>query len=216
MSGLAGPRRYFVTVLDGDVLRVTANFELGDGTQYQNVYHYIRDGTDPQSDASHINRIETAMEAMYGELEAFVKNDTVEQLSTVDRVEFNEIVNEWRVVENIGVFTTVFTPVGAVDALPYQSSPYVVFKTQRPKSVGKKYLFPFIETAQADTILTGAAVTALVAYGVEALGHLLVGGDVTLAPVIVRTAFNTVLPLLVAVVNDVLGSQKRRRPGVGA
>lgn len=205
-----------MSVLDGDVLRVTANFELEDGTQYQNIYHYVRDGTDPFSDQDHLDAIEAKVEAMYLTLVAMVSQDITEQLMFVDRVEFNEIVNEWRVVENIGTFTITFIPSGTADTLPFQSSPYVIFKTQRPKSVGKKFLFPFVETMQEATILLGAAVTAIVNYGAVVLGAINLGGDATLGPVIVRTGIQTVLPLLVAVVGDVLGSQKRRRPGVGA
>lgn len=205
-----------MAVLDGDVLRVTCNFELGDGTQYQNIYHYIRDGTDPYSDAAHIFSVNLAVEAMYDELAGLVLDDVVEQLSFVDRVEFNEIVDEWRVVENIGTFTPAFTPSEAGDGLPYTDSPYVVFKTQRPKSVGKKFLFPVSEAQQNESILIGGAVTAIVAYGVAALTCASLGGDATLCPVIVRTGVQTVLPLLVAVVGDVIGSQRRRRPGVGA
>lgn len=205
-----------MALADGDVLRVTVNFELGDGTQYQNVYHYIRDGTDPQGDPAHIVAVLASVNAMYLTLVSLVRNDVVEQLGFVDRVAYNEITDQWEVVENIGTFTPTWAPTGAGDGLPFQSSPYVVFKTERPKSVGKKFLFPIIESMQAQTILTGPAITAIVAYGVQALIVRQVGGDVTLAPVIIRTGVQTVLRLLVAVVGDVLGSQKRRRPGVGA
>ncbi len=205
-----------MSVIDQDVLRVTCNFELGDGTQYQNIYHYIRDGTDPFNDADHTDLMRVAMNSAYDTLLALVKDDTTEQLSFVDRVAFNEITDQWEVVENIGTFTLTFTPTGTADTIPYQSSPYLIFKTQRPKSVGKKFLFPLIETAQANTILEAGTITALVAYGVQALATRALGGDATLAPCIVRTGLNTSLNLLVAVVGDVLGSQKRRRPGVGA
>lgn len=205
-----------MTVLDQDVLRVTAHFELGDGTQYQNVYHYIRDGTDVVSDASHVLVLKNQMQTMYGTLTGMVRDDVTEQLGYVDRVAFNEITDDWRVVENIGTFTPTFAPTEAGDGLPFMSSPYVIFKTMRPKSVGKKFLFPFSEGQQSDTILIGGAVTAIVAYGVAALASPSLGGDATLSPVIVRTGWNTVLRLLVAVVTDVIGSQKRRRPGVGA
>lgn len=205
-----------MALVDGDILRVTVNFELGDGTQYQNIYHYIRDGTDPLADPAHVTAILAAVNAMYLTLVTLVRNDVVEQLGYVDRIAYNEISDAWEVVENIGTFTPTWAPSGAGDGLPFQSSPYVIFKTERPKSVGKKFLFPIIESMQAQTILTGPAVTALVAYGVQALIVRSAGGDVTLAPVIVRTGVQTVLRLLVAVVNDVLGSQKRRRPGVGA
>lgn len=205
-----------MSVIDGDILRVSCNFELGGGVLYQNIYHYVRDGTDPYSDAAHVTAIANRMSAIYATLVAQVKSDTVEKLSFVDRIEFNEIVDEWRVVENIGTFTPTFVPTGVVDALPYQSSPYLIFKTNRPKTVGKKFLFPFIETAQASTVLESAAVTAMVAYGVQVLIGPTLGGDATLTACVVRTGIQAVHNLLVAVVNDIIGSQKRRRPGVGA
>lgn len=205
-----------MSMLDGDILRVSLNFELGDGTEYQNIFHYIRDGTDPISDATHIANLKSRVEAMYATIDDLVTSDVSAQLCFVDRVEFNEIVDEWRVVENIGTFTPDFTPTEETDALPYQSAPFIVFKTNRPKSVGKKFLFPFGEAHQDGTILVGGAVTAMVAFGVEVLSGPAVGGDVTLTAGIVRTGVQTFLNFLVAVVNDVIGSQKRRRPGVGA
>lgn len=205
-----------MTVLDGDILRISLNFELGDGTQYQNIFHYIRDGTDPFSDAVHVAAIELKVEAMYATIDDLVKSDVVAQLCFVDRVEFNEIVDEWRVVENVGTFTPDFTATQGGDAIPHQSAPFLIFKTGRPKSVGKKFLFPFVELQQANTILVGGAVTAMVAYGVEVLDAIEVGGDVTLTAGIPRTGVQTYLNFLVAVVNDVIGTQRRRRPGVGA
>lgn len=205
-----------MAVLDGDILRVSVNFELGDGTQYQNIYHFIRDGSDPYSDAIHVTAIADKMAAAYLTIKDLVTSDVTAQLSFVDRIEFNEIVDEWRVVENIGTFTTTFNPTESIDALPYQSAPFLVFKTQRPKSVGKKFLFPFSEAQQADTVLVGGAVTAMVAYGVQVLAAIELGGDATLTAGIVRTGVQTFLNFLVATVNDIIGSQKRRRPGVGA
>lgn len=205
-----------MSVFDGDILRVSVNFELGDGTQYQNIFHYVRDGTDPFSDAVHITAIKGRMEAMYDTIRNLVTSDVVEQLCFVDRVEFNEIENDWRVVENIGTFTPVFDPTEVSDALPFQSAPFVVFKTQRPRSVGKKFLFPFGEAHQDGTILVGGAVTAMVAFGVQVINSIAIGGDATLTAGIVRTGIQTFLNFLVAVVNDVIGSQRRRRPGVGA
>ena len=205
-----------MAVLDGDILRVSCNFELGDGTQYQNIYHYVRDGTDPFSDAAHLTALSNEMAAIYDTIADQVVDDVTEQLCFVDRVEFNEIENEWRVVENIGTFTPLFTPTAIVDSLPFMSAPYIIFKTQRPRSVGKKFLFPFAETEQAGTILGAGAVTAMVAFGANVLTAVELGGDATLTACIVRTGIQAVLNLLVAVVNDVMGSQKRRRPGVGA
>jgi hypothetical protein len=205
-----------VSVIDGDILRVSVNFELGDGTQYQNIYHYVRDGTDPFSDEAHRTAIRDKMGVVYATVDDLVKSDVTPQLSFIDRVEFNEIVDEWRVVENVGTFVVDFTPTDVGDALPHQCSPFVVFKTQRPKTVGKKFLFPFTEAHQEDSILVAGAVTAMVAFGVQVLASIAVGGDVTLTAGVVRTGIQTFLNFLVATVNDVIGTQRRRRPGVGA
>lgn len=205
-----------MAVIDGDILRVSVNFELGDGTQYQNIFHMIRDGTDVHSDPTHVAAISGKIQTMYATLAGQVLDDVVEKLSFVDRVEFNEITDQWEVVENIGTFTITFSPTNVDDGLPYQSAPYIIFKTQRPKSVGKKFLFPFAENQQNETILTGTAVTQMAAFGVGVLNAIVVGGDATLTMGIVRTGLNVFLNFLVAVVNDVIGSQKRRRPGVGA
>ncbi len=140
----------------------------------------------------------------------------VEQLSFVDRIAFNEITDQWEIVENIGTFTLTFVPAGAADTIPYQGAPYVIFKTDRPRTVGKKFLFPFIETMQANTILEAGAVTAMVAYGVQVLTAITLGGNGELTCGVPRTGVESWWNFLVAVVGDVIGSQKRRRPGVGA
>lgn len=205
-----------MAVVDGDVLRVSVNFELSDGSLYQNIYTLIRDGDDPVSDEDTLTAIATWVSDAYDELVGLVLDTITEQLCFVDRIEFNEILDEWRVVENVGTFTPTWAPVGTGNALPFQTSPYVVFKTQRPKSVGKKFLFPLTEAQQDSTILVGGAVTAITAYAAAILAAINLGGDATLNAVIVRTGIQTVLPFLVAVIGNILGTQKRRRPGVGA
>lgn len=205
-----------MAIVDGDILRVSANFELGGGVQYQNIYHYIRDGDDVHSVADHIAAIKTKLESAYADIAALVPTDVTEQLSFIDRIEFNEIVDEWRVVENIGTFVPTFSPAAGTEGLPYQSSAYIVFKTQRPRTVGKKFLFPMLETVQTDTILDGDSITAITAMAAELLGAISLGGDATLTPGVPRTGVGSWFNFLVAVVQDVLGSQRRRRPGVGA
>lgn len=205
-----------MTVLDQDILRVSANFELGDGTQYQNVYHYVRDGEDPVSDENHIAGIASQIEDIYDELLQHIQINVSEQLCFVDRVEFNEIVDDWRVVENIGTFTITFTPNGGLEELPHQVSPFVVFKTGRPRTVGKKFFFPFREADSVGGILESAAVAALTAAALEVLQTIVLGGDATLTPGVPRTGVGSWYNFLVAVVTDVVGTQRRRRQGVGA
>ncbi len=203
-----------MTVVAGDIVRTAVNFELGDGTMYQNVFHHERYGADPVSDAAVLIAIEDWAETMYAELVTLVKDDTIEQLSFVDRVEF--IAGLWTVVENIGTFTPTFNPAATGDALPFNCAPFLVFKTDRPKTVGRKFLFPFDEAQQADSILVGGAITAMVAWGVDAVSDILLAGDAGLEPGVPRTGVDAFYAFTVTIVNDVIGSQRRRRPGVGA
>lgn len=203
-----------MTLVSGDYVRVSVNFELGDGTLYQNIYTYTRDGEDVVSDEDTVDFIETRVEDMYNTIIAQVKDDTVEQLSFVDQIEWDG--TKWEVVENIGVFTPAFNPNATGDALPYQSAPFLIFKTARPKTVGKKFLFPFDEAQQADSILVAGAVTAMTNFGAYAIAAISLGGSSTLIPGVVRTGSNHWLSFTVAVINDIIGTQRRRRPGVGA
>lgn len=205
-----------MAIVDQDILRVSANFELGDGTQYQNIWHCIRDGTDVYTDQQHIDAIELKLEAAYADIASMVPTDVTEQLCFVDRVAFDAVESDWRVVENIGTFTPSFSPAAGTEGLPFQSSAYIYFKTIRPRTVGKKYLFPFLETFQTDTILSAGAVTDVAAMATEILTAIVLGGDATLTFGVPRTGVNSWYNFLVAVVSDVLGSQRRRKPGVGA
>lgn len=205
-----------MAVVDGDILRISLNFELADGTQYQNVYHMIRDGEDVHSVQDHLDAIEVKMEMAYADIQVQVPIGVTEQLCFVDRIEFNEIVDEWRVVENVGTFTPLFQPSGAEDALPHQCAPYIYFKTQRPRTVGKKFLFPFSETQQNSSLLNAGAITAITAMAVELLSAIALGGDATLTLGVPRTGIQSWFNFLIAVVGDVIGTQRRRKKGVGA
>lgn len=204
-----------MTIVSGDVLRVSVNFVLGDGSQCTNVIHWDKHGISVSTDAAHVLAIELRVEAMYAEIAGMVKNDVVAGLCFVDLIEW--VVDKWVVVENIGVFTPTFTPTGTGDMLPNQSSAFVVLKTSRPKTVGRKFLMPFEEGWQAGSFLVAGAVTDVVAWTDELLTNLQVDGPLNyLAVGVPRTAENTFLNCNVGVVTNVLGTQRRRRPGVGS
>ena len=203
-----------MTVEHGDVLRVSTNFHLGDGTLCQNVYHYLFDGVGIIADATVAADIGTQMNLMYDELGPQCRNDILGDLSSVDKVVF--VGGQWTVSAHVGTFTVAFAGTGGGIGLPYQVSPFVTFKTARPKSVGRKFLFPFVSSSQAETILAVAAVDDIVLYAAEALEDITIAVVNALHPGVPRTGVDDWLSFTVAVVTNLLGSQKRRRPGVGA
>lgn len=198
----------------GDVVRTSVNFLLANGVQYQNVYHHIFDGIGGISDAAVVADIQAWAEAMYDELVTYTHDGVVEQLSFVDQVEF--VVDKWEVVDNIGTFTPNFVPVMNTGVTPNQVSPFVVFKTSRPKSVGRKFLFPAPEGNQDQGIMGAPYVAAVVAYADDAVNDIVLDVVNDLHPCIVRTGVNDILVFESAVVTDLLGTQRRRRPGYGA
>lgn len=203
-----------MTVQHGDVLRVTVNMILPGPVQCQNVYHYLFDGVGFPSDATVVSDINDHMQAAYDELTALNRSDLVMDLSSVDEVQF--VAGEWAVTRSVGTFTLTHAGAAVTQSLPYQSSPFVTLKTARPKSVGRKFLPPTTEDNQGATILVPVAVTAIVAYATDIIADITVEVVNALHPGIVRTGVDDYLVFTVAVVTNLLGSQKRRRPGEGA
>lgn len=203
-----------MTIVAGDILRTSMNFTLDDGSLYQNVYHHQRTGIGILSDAEHVAAISTWAATMYGELASQIQQSVVEGLSSVDLVEF--VAGRWEVVENIGTFVVPFAPLNVNDAMPNQVSPYVLFKTARPKTVGRKFLFPMTEGSFDGSYISGTLVAALVAYADDALANIVIQVLDNLVPGVPRTGFDVWLPFALAIVTNVCGSQRRRRPGVGA
>lgn len=205
-----------MALASGDILRVAVNFLLGNGVQYQNVYQYVVNGIGGFSDAAATTAINTKMINQYAGLVASVKDDVVEQLSFVDQIEWDVTEGKWLVTHNVGTFTPSFAPSSAADVLPNQVSPFIVFKTTRPRTVGRKFLFPVLETEQDAGIIAGGMVTKLIAFGASVLADIVVDGSNVLQAGVARAGVNQWLTFQVAVVTDLLGTQRRRRPGYGA
>ena len=203
-----------MTVVAGDILRTSVNFTLGDGSLFQNIYHHKRTGVGIIGDASHVSVIEFWVEAMYGEIDDIVSDTVNEGLCSVDKVEW--VVDTWEVVENIGTFTPTIGFSSVAEPLPNQMSAFVVFKTNRPKTVGRKFLFPFTEAEQSSGILSGGTVTKVVAYADDAVNNLTLQVGDYLVPGVVRTGVDEWWEFYVAIVTDLMGTQRRRRPGYGA
>lgn len=203
-----------MTLAVTDIVRTTINFLLGNGVEYQNVFHHIFDGIGGVSDAAVTLDIAQWASWMYQEIESHMDENVVARLSFVDQVEFVE--DEWKVISNIGTFTVTVTPIVSADMSANQISPFVTFKTSRPKSVGRKFLFPTPEGQQASGIIAEAMVTTITAWASDAVNDIEIDAFNVLHPGIVRTGVNQFLSFTVAIVTDLVGTQRRRRPGYGA
>lgn len=206
-----------MVVLAGAILRTSMNFLLGDASLYQNVYHHRRVGPGLViTDAAHVAAISAWAQDMYATIDTIVSDDVVEQLSSVDRVEWDGA--KWEVTENIGTFLITFVPTGtATQAMPNQVSAFVTFKTARPQTVGRKFLFPMTENDFLGGVINAAAVAKVVDYADDAVNDIEVDFPLDfLIPGVVRTGEDSFEDFTLALVTNLAGTQRRRRRGHGA
>lgn len=104
----------------------------------------------------------------------------------------------------------------AVDEmLPHQDAGVAKFFTAVGRSIGKKFIFGLVETAQSESVLIGAVVTAIAAFAaifiaarsVDAINFF--PGNFNITTEVFRVWTGTVEA------NALGGSQIRRRPGIG-
>lgn len=203
-----------MTIVAGDILRTSVNFKLPDDTLYQNIYHHKRTGVGILSDAAHMSAIEDWVKEAYDELIGQVGINTDPTLSTVDKVEWSG--SQWLVVENIGTFIPDVTYVTAGDVMPNQLSPYALFKTARPSTVGRKFFFPMMEGSFTAGVIASAVVTVIATMTTVLVNDITIEVLNYLVPGVVRTGFDAWYPFTVAIVQNIAGTQRRRRRGAGA
>lgn len=197
-----------------EVVRTSVNFTLANGVQYQNVWHHRKIGLTTVDDASVVTALSSWQDGLYDTLQLRVKIGITPQLCFVDKVAF--VGGKWVITENLGTFTNTFVGAGANDPLPNQVSAFVVYKTIRPKTVGRKFLFPFTEADNDAGIIPAALLADLVTFAADGLADVFLGPLDDLEPGVVRVGVDAFYNFTVAVVTNLFGSQRRRRPGYGS
>lgn len=200
---------------NGDIVKVTFEVSLHDGTIAQNVHYFKCEFAAAQSDAGVTSAIETWIETAYGELTPNLPSSMTQRVCTVQEIAWDAIDGQWEVTRLIGYFTPTISFTNASDELPNQSSAFATFNTSRPKSRGRTFVMPFGEDRQDGTYLISAALTDMTDFADELLDDIVLGPLNELIPGIPRQALEVFLPFTLGIVTDLLGSQRRRRPTVG-
>lgn len=198
----------------GDIVRSSVNFVLEDGSQYQNVWHHIKVGATAYPNSTFVANFLSHFNSTYSNLQARVPVEVVPALSSLDKIEFSG--GKWIITENIGTFTLVFTGSDVADPEPNQVSPYVLYKTPRPKTVGRKFLFPMTETYYDGSYINGTLITSITNFATQSMVDVYMGVIDDLEMCIPRTGVAVEYRIDHAIVTNVCGTQRRRRPGVGA
>lgn len=205
-----------MTVTNGDILKVVAEFTLESGTIAQNVYYLIADLIADQADLSVVNAIELWIESAYGQLSAQLYNTITQNVCSVNEIGWNAVSEQWEVTRFVGLFTPTIAFSAAVDGLPDQVAALATFTTTRPKTRGRKFMIPFGEASQDSSYLNPAALTAMADYADDILDGIFLGPLNELYSGVPRQAVGEFYEFIMGIVTNVLGTQRRRRPGVGA
>lgn len=204
-----------MAIPDGTYVEAVAELELPDGTIVQNVYNFVTDFLTDQSGSSVVAACIAYIEDIFTAVAAYLQDGFTINITPVHSVEWDAETAKWVTKALIGTDLPSFTHTNTDDPHPNQIAAVLVGNTSRPKSRGRKFLPGFVETASDGSDLVTAAVTAM---GV-ALAHYIadetVSGDNVLSPGVLREGVETFLPFTDGVVNSVVGTQRRRKPGVG-
>ena len=205
-----------MTVENGDILRAVAEFEYPDGTIAQNVYHYLAQLTAPWDDVLTMSEITKHLETMYTLLENDISQNLIVHPLTFYKLIWDSATGSWEIAENLGQMVLDVTFLGLDDPFPNQVAGVVTAATNRPKSRGRKFVPGLMDASADGSDLVSSAVAALTAFAVDYITDVVAGFDGQFVSGVVRTAVEEFLPFVMAQVNSVVGTQRRRKPGVGA
>lgn len=196
---------------DGDVLRFTARLRTSDGSDVCNVYTYRVDGSGETLSLA-LTNVAGVLNAAYDHIQPGIPSDT----TFVDISAENLTTHE---VTAAQPWPTLTAGGGTGDTMPNQCCGLVVGRTETSKTMGRKFLGPFYEGANADGVWSAGQTTALGDFLIHYLGQVTVGSNVFLKPVVahvVNGVVSRIADIWTAYTSNQIYTQRRRRPGVGA
>jgi hypothetical protein len=204
-----------VTIENLDILKLVAEFVLADGTIAQNIMHFLADFTDPQTDVGVLNQCENYVEDLYDALDTYIDADVSVNAGTLHVMVFDSGESKWVTDRLVGYYTPDISFQSTGDPLPNQIAPVLVANTLRPKTRGRKFLLPLADDAADGSDWVTAVITALT----TSLNHLIADQSIStgnvLSPGVPRVGVDSFQEFTDGVVNSIVGTQRRRKPGVG-
>lgn len=207
-----------MTYTAGTVFRITARMKSTVYGDHVAVYHVRNDVDETDTDANIIAACVDWLNTAYANI-ATTTNNTLDPYDVrVDQVELVGGVE--RLVRNLGTVSWVMTspPAATGDTVSPMDSAIINFRTNLPRVFGRKYMGGIGESHQANGILTGTATTALTNFATALLAGF-TNTSVTYAMGVLSiksTATNKFALLTAAVINSIMGTQRRRRQNRGS
>jgi hypothetical protein len=205
-----------MTVGTGTHIEAIVEYTLDDGTIAQNGFTFKAEFAADQTDAAVTSSIESWVEAAYNNLSTYLPDTMSFNLSVVNQLTWQEADQIWKKTREIGEITPTITRSATLDELPNQVSAVVTYTTERPKTRGRTFLPPFTEPAQDQGNLVSAALADVVDFVGDAISDKTISAGNILRRVVIREAVNASYDILSGIAASILGTQRRRRQGVGA
>lgn len=195
----------------GDIFQAAQRFTMPEGVEAYNVYAFeLTDGS--ATDAEILTAIGAKMLAAYGDLQASIANVVDMQECKVTQVIWQ--VSEWIMFRLVGSILNPVTFTNVNDMLPHAVAAPVTFNTTRPRTAGRKFIPGLSEVDQDESILSAGVLTNLANYAAEIVAPQLAGSAANLRYRILTSSGDAIAQSAYTI-NDVVGSQRRRKPGVG-
>ena len=205
-----------MAVQNGDILQAVVEMVLSDGTIAQNVYTYEAQFATQQDNASVLTSVGAAVSAMYQRVDELISENATFNPLILSKMIYNAQEQAWEVVEKIGEILLTVTPTATDDEFPNQIAPTITANTGRPRSRGRKFIPGFTENTATGSDLDSYALSLLADFAADYVNQIIVGAGDNLIPGIIRTAVEEFWAFTIATVNSIVGTQRRRKPGVGA
>jgi len=197
---------------DGDIIRCTARLRSASGEDIENVFHWKLYLNQDMSDGQGFYYLKPAVDMMYDAIQPEIPSD----VTFVD-MDFANLTQD--LVYGASAWPTQTVGGGTGDTMPEQNCALVVGRTNAPHAIGRKFLGPFIEAANADgawgSTLLGMLGTFAGLYD-NAVTMAEYGAGIPGIPKIVNDAIVAFNHFYEVYTSNQVYTQRRRRRGVGA
>lgn len=202
-----------MTVSDGDILKCVVTIDLPLDVKAQNVFYLRQESAIDYSNSVVLTAIQGWVENLYDNFDSSV-HSTVALSDVLVSKWLWSALDLWHTGEFVGqeVLADIFASGG--DMLPHATAAIVTGGTADPLCVSRKSFPGFAEGTQAGSEVAAVSLVDLAAAAVAWLTDQTLTGADFLVPGVPAKG-GVWQELLVATVGSIMGSQRRRKPGVG-
>lgn len=202
----------------GDVVRVSARFKTTVAGDIVNVWRWRNEGASAVADTDFITACKAKLSAAW----ANIAQDISNTLDPFDiRFDIVGYIGGKEVVTTaLGTDSWILStpPQGTGDMLPPMDAAIVNFRTAQPGSYGRKYIGGIIEGVASNGDVVASGVGRLTSFASELLTAIAAGGQTfALGTISEKVGFaGNFIGFTAAVINSLIGTQRRRRKNRGS